>query len=1296
MILIYWVIILVVTVDLPRYGSMYIYRDPLDYESEHFVSKEEAVSSSICSAHRIIPINNPPHHSTQYGYHIPPPLVDPISGITYVPYYPAVSISSPYPTHPLAFSRSSESIPAIQSYTASTPLYSWHQNNVVELRKPHQGDSMMVPWQSDNSHFTLDPSQTHFPAMDGRMIVENTPSKQIEQKTVIDKNHPPLLETKINSENGQASVSDLKKISDRTQNKIEEHNCSELNQRKNQRPFYSPGVNSSKHVDHIIAAPVNVGGVSEYLDDSREIIGNTCVGPTEKVSGKDWVSPKPQKNLPHTSAIQSNEQQSTHPAHNICKPWLPEKEHDTKISFSGLSGKNSGSTDIHNLRISQETLDMDLWICKLKEAEGYLKFHTRKDLYNLEDPKKELISDTFDHIPTEKKASASVEKVVAKPFPVLVAPTSNQDIWRKKIKTKAYTPQWRNKNYVYVKKDNLKPPTIDMRQDKILSNALKGSTLRSKGKIEVEVERVKKITDKQIENIPDGKSPPEKIVKKAELPGKPLIEKISQEENTRERIEKYNEFNQIEKNSMVISFQSPEKIPEERKRQVNSNTKANDILKDDNESNFLSKQLGFNKPVSDKNTFEVLEHSDIKEIKDKFIVPSSIKSSKRKKKSNIYETNAKIKVASKGQRRNTADLDKETTPLEMVSWSNHGILRILQKFPDQNLLDSLKKIPSMQKYLTPLWIWKKPEPEPTLSKTSKLWIPTWASKDYLSSKSTSSDSPDTQTKTPMTSFHSNPGFSNKLTAKISDLKHSFGCVGIPLIQPGVDSLWGWMKKTPEPMWRRAKEFWYQRQVGENTKEVYHDEVLEGHVLKANTKGGKEYQVDKVETRPSKDLSDISEKQMTEGVQKQDQEQDQNLSLNSKSKADVKKKTQSFTAQRTTGKKFNHISREKPKKRLSASDREVIQYYSSILRLTNKKELLPIDITEDEYQLVNPLNVNKDLYDLMKQNSKLSVGEFARRLVAMECQINQFRMAKMIEDQGDLISQRMKKLLSLFQSDVPWATFPNLSEKELRNLSNEIEDIYKEPSDVEDLKAIMGSEFKIRKKIISYLLKRKPSSEWWDEEKLQLGRKQGLDIVTVLGIGDILEFGEPDIGKTSLLNMKEVPKKMETLYEKFLLRKNALPWHDSPERAWLESQPEVWKLYQERFEVIILSSETLNSSHVYRLFSNDGRNNQHAWWKFGDYLMWIDEGIDHLPIPDIGESLKLGKNRLENAKRLTSVKWNTKLERYDHETKRKIHCQQKLYSPRGKQIDCTIKFSQKFSSSQKEKTNQVLTMQILVN
>ncbi|EGF97189.1 uncharacterized protein MELLADRAFT_70153 [Melampsora larici-populina 98AG31] len=155
------------------------------------------------------------------------------------------------------------------------------------------------------------------------------------------------------------------------------------------------------------------------------------------------------------------------------------------------------------------------------------------------------------------------------------------------------------------------------------------------------------------------------------------------------------------------------------------------------------------------------------------------------------------------------------------------------------------------------------------------------------------------------------------------------------------------------------------------------------------------------------------------------------------------------------------------------------------------------------------------------------------------------------------------------------------------------------------------------------------------------------------IGDILEFGELNIGQTSLAHRKEVPRKMEILYENFVLQNNVLPWHDSPERAWLESQPELWKLYQERFQVVILAFETLNSSHVYTLLSYDVGNNMHAWWHFGDYLMWIDEGLDHQLIMEIGDSLKLGKDRANNAKILASVNWKKKLERYDHEAKLKI-------------------------------------------
>ncbi|EGF97188.1 uncharacterized protein MELLADRAFT_70154 [Melampsora larici-populina 98AG31] len=339
-------------------------------------------------------------------------------------------------------------------------------------------------------------------------------------------------------------------------------------------------------------------------------------------------------------------------------------------------------------------------------------------------------------------------------------------------------------------------------------------------------------------------------------------------------------------------------------------------------------------------------------------------------------------------------------------------------FPDLKLVSYIENIPSKKPRLSALWIWMKTNSELVLRRIS-----TWASKDKLSSKATDikTSGINTQTQTSMNSVDSNPGMLKKVSAKVSDLKHSIYFPQIPPIQKGVYSLWGWIKKTPDPILRRAKYFWDKRSSGENVKEVYDDEVMQGKVFEV-TKGCEETPVGGVAIKPLEDLGGSSESERMEDVV-QDKYHDLSSNLKSKSKADVKKLAHSATHQNSAASQSNCIPGEK--KQISESDREAAQYYSSILRLSNKKKFLPIEVTEEEYQHIKPSPMNEEILDFMKDNSSLSDAEFERRATAMYCQINQFKILEMMNDQGGLIPQRIKIHLLSFQADIPWGNFSQI-------------------------------------------------------------------------------------------------------------------------------------------------------------------------------------------------------------------------------------------------------------------------------
>ncbi|EGF98734.1 uncharacterized protein MELLADRAFT_95471 [Melampsora larici-populina 98AG31] len=205
------------------------------------------------------------------------------------------------------------------------------------------------------------------------------------------------------------------------------------------------------------------------------------------------------------------------------------------------------------------------------------------------------------------------------------------------------------------------------------------------------------------------------------------------------------------------------------------------------------------------------------------------------------------------------------------------------------------------------------------------------------------------------------------------------------------------------------------------------------------------------------------------------------------------------------------------------------------------------------------------------------------------------------------------------------------------------------SEKEVLTEVLGvSEFKKRVDLINYMRQRDSVGRWWSEDELQDARWQGLNVLDLLLIGDLLHFGmphedgfEPFGPRITLIHM----------YGKMLTRKNypevypirAKSWGESPEREWFHQHPTLWSTYQARMKSLILSSdfELLGDSAILRGL---GRPPVSPWWSLGDFLMWNDEGVHLGQMAEVAD--RVGKQLgLTHFRRLTPrdlevgiVKW----------------------------------------------------------
>ncbi|KAH9814191.1 hypothetical protein DFH28DRAFT_929276 [Melampsora americana] len=1213
-------------------------------------------------SHSAYPIQQHPYYSMPHGFHEPPLWVDSLSGTTYVPYYGAVSTSTPFYTQFLPYFHPPMIYPAIPAYLAPEPLYSWHQNNFpygfenpptnrqVQHGNPRPEDMMENPLQSDGrytafkprkanessgSHKTSDYSRSpeSFRKNNSQTTKSNKKAKEtdVESKTKFLSSkrksfddQPPVkkvqLKQKVVMNKSYAPSGTEKLRSDRTE---QSHMCSSQLKEKmfrSPRPQYSSNVKSNQHVNNLIASSMQFGVTPNHLDDHQLMSKTTGV---EKVLiGENWVSLLPHRDITPASALQSHEQKATPSTRKILKPWSAEQGHTSRSTMPKPSDKITNPVGQHVSHLSDRNLDMDLWIRNLKNAERFPTFDTGNDLFNHETHRMDFALESVNPIQSEK-ISAKVSKVSpTRPSPILNLDAS-QEV---KIETEENKSNSIRENLQ--KDQSLNKGILRHSKKVLLKHRPAMFTLEeTKPSFENDPEDKKTdfVVDKRLANImttqnqvsPHINIPPGIIAQKDQLFGGPKLKQVSREGSTSRNMAKYNHLKKIEKNKTKLVNQTLKEDTQQGKKKVDLDTGGQGIQNDDDQKDLPSDKL-------------VIIDSD--DLKEKFIVPSSIKSAKTKK-DNLggFKRNARKAVASSSKHpsKNAFSEDKETESPENDSKSNYKQF----EWPTPQFPNFIKgaayigAIPTIQETVPVLWNWMKNTPETILKRVNVNWIPKWVHQDELSSKSTSISSlgETTMSRTASVDAESKRGLLEKVTTKISYLKPSTNLGEISLIPKQVPSLWSWMKDAPEHIWRRADEFWNQKKVQE----------------------------DELNREPPKD----SPKNFENNDQDRSVKVEDHISsLKTGEEGEISNSAQKFPVQTKASLTSQGLSSEKGKNKLFMQETEPIQMICNMLKLKNKKKFLPLEITQEEYLWFkdHKVKVDKDLYQLASKTSRLSTTEFTRRTLVMQRQLKQHELTAFCSQWDNALSQHTKDhLIGVFKGDTPWPTFTNINKAELKLMTNGIECINQDPRFVDGYNTFLGAEFKVRQDIISYMLNRKSSHKWWDEEKLQEGRKQALNIVRLLTIGDVLEFGELNISANLLTNRNIVEKKIETLYDAFMPQEeNVFPWHESPERAWLESQPELWKLYQERFRIIIMAFETL-TGHNYTVVSDNGTTNENVWWQFGDYLMWIDEGINKYPIPAIGDSLKLGKDRAKNAKILESVNWKAKLKSYDPDTRRKI-------------------------------------------
>ncbi|KNZ56690.1 hypothetical protein VP01_2341g2 [Puccinia sorghi] len=134
-------------------------------------------------------------------------------------------------------------------------------------------------------------------------------------------------------------------------------------------------------------------------------------------------------------------------------------------------------------------------------------------------------------------------------------------------------------------------------------------------------------------------------------------------------------------------------------------------------------------------------------------------------------------------------------------------------------------------------------------------------------------------------------------------------------------------------------------------------------------------------------------------------------------------------------------------------------------------------------------------------------------------------------------------------------------------------------------------------------------KWWKSTGLEsASRKYGLDILRILKVGEVLQFGSDHF----VLNFGNRETSAEKAFSRILDIMNeprSLPWIESPERAWLYSA--VGSLYQDRLRDLSL--------HIFfKGYSSKQNMELTRSTRSGFELLWCDLGLNLMDAPQISD------------------------------------------------------------------------------
>lgn len=331
--------------------------------------------------------------------------------------------------------------------------------------------------------------------------------------------------------------------------------------------------------------------------------------------------------------------------------------------------------------------------------------------------------------------------------------------------------------------------------------------------------------------------------------------------------------------------------------------------------------------------------------------------------------------------------------------------------------------------------------------------------------------------------------------------------------------------------------------------------------------------------------------------------------------------------------------------------EYMYWLSDILKYHNKEPQLPIHVSNKDCEFVMALPAPDHDKLLRSMNwflNRTDQPEIQRRVRVVVDQLHQLsvQLAWRKKSTQELSSSWATELDSIYRISKPWPTFSDVSLVNYVGTDRYLKSNYVPDVIHEWIKAYLGeNESQKRRNLAKLMSRRLHLTKWWPDEDLENAKKQGLNIMAIVSIGDILHLGESKPYRRNIWDRHRATAAFERLEAQFVRSSpvssvgfdfpwERFDWHTfnwkdfdwagSGEHAWFLNNAKRTVRYRESLRDLV---EQLTKYEV--TVTTDPRIPRRAgsWWNSGDILLWHEFGLNPAHVIDVGDALGL-KNHLD--------------------------------------------------------------------